>query len=432
MAIDLRKESYSDKRDGTEAPVRTVYPENDSEEIYPQREIYPQKNNSYDTSAAQEEIYPDPKPQPKIYAETREDALPQPQPEARKLPDTPGTYMPPAKAKRHKKKKKHRFLKTVIFIILMITAMGAVQEYCIDNNIGFMPFATGDYSERTVDISAAGIKKLVITDSNSKVTVVPSTDKDFHVTVRENVQNTYDISSGNGVAEISGSKTVTLFSLNMDGSEVTVAVPEDYAGKISVDSSNSRVECSAGTDIEIKNSNGRVELSDIAKGGAVTVKNSNARIKAENVIAEELSLTNSNGRINGEDLSVSGRTVLSAENSKVDVNDSSFGSSGSISSDNGSVHIKDCFLGNDMTVSSDNGSVHMYDFSFEDLLVKARNGSIDASAYGEEDNYTIKAAAKNGSSNIESGGTGKYILELDSNNGSIHFDFDGGRPIAAD
>lgn len=431
MAIDLRKESYSDKKGGTEAPVRTVYPENNSEEIYPQREIFPQSSNNNGSSCnAQEEVYPDPKPE--IRTEVKEDALPQPHPEARKLPTDPGTYMPPAKTKRRRKKKKHRFLKLVVISILVMTALGAVQEYCIDNNIGFMPFATGDYSERTVDIPAAGIEKLVINDTDSKISIVPSDDGDFHVTVRENEQNLYDIDSKNGTAEINGEKTFSLISFNMDSSSVSVAVPEDYTGKISVDSSNSRVECSVGTDIDIENSNGRVELSDIAKGGAITVKTSNSRISAENIIASELSLTNSNGKIKGENLSVSGRTVLSAENSKVDVEDSSFGSSGSISSDNGSVEISDCFLGNDMTVSSDNGSVHMDDFSFENLLVKARNGSIHGSAYGEKENYTIKASAKNGSSDIESGGTGKYILELDSNNGSIDFDFDGGRPITAE
>lgn len=431
MAIDLRKESYSDKKGGTEAPVRTVYPENNSEEIYPQREIFPQSSNNNGSSCnAQEEVYPDPKPE--IRTEVKEDALPQPHPEARKLPTDPGTYMPPAKTKRRRKKKKHRFLKLVVISILVMTALGAVQEYCIDNNIGFMPFATGDYSERTVDIPAAGIEKLVINDTDSKISIVPSDDGDFHVTVRENEQNLYDIDSKNGTAEINGEKTFSLISFNMDSSSVSVAVPEDYTGKISVNSSNSRVECSVGTDIDIENSNGRVELSDIAKGEAITVKTSNSRISAENIIASELSLTNSNGKIKGENLSVSGRTVLSAENSKVDVEDSSFGSSGSISSDNGSVEISDCFLGNDMTVSSDNGSVHMDDFSFENLLVKARNGSIHGSAYGEKENYTIKASAKNGSSDIESGGTGKYILELDSNNGSIDFDFDGGRPITAE
>lgn len=429
MAIDLRKESYSDKKDSTEAPVRTVYPETNSEEIYPRKDIYPQKNNSYNTSQAQEEIYPDPKPEPKIQAEVREETLPQPHPEARKLPTDPGTYMPPEKIKRRRKKKKHRFLKLAVISILIITALGAVQEYCVDNGYGFMIFATGDYSERTVDISAADIEKLVINDTDSKISLVPSDDGDFHVTVRENEQNLYDIDSKDGTAEINGKKTFSLVSFNMDSSSVSVAVPEDYTGKISVDSSNSRIECSVGTDIDIENSNGRVELSDIAKGGAITVKTSNSKISAENIIASELSLSNSNGKIKGENLSVSGRAVLSAENSKVDVENSSFGSSGSISSDNGSVEISDCFLGNDMTVSSDNGSVHMDDFSFEDLLVKARNGSIHGSAYGEEENYTIKASAKNGSSDIESGGTGKYILELDSNNGSIHFDFDGGRPV---
>lgn len=423
MAINLKKENIGNEERYPEA--RTVYPENNAEEIYPQREIYPRSAPQNQT--AQEEIYP--KPAPQVQTEAAEEAIPQLR-TARTLPPQPVETGKPVKYKRkkEKRKKKRHIIRNIIIVCCILTAVfKGMQESFIDRGYEFMFFSDSQYSERTVDIPAADVGSLVITDSNSRIKVIPSSDGDFHITASENDKKKYDISCTDGTARVTGNKVFTLVSFN-GNSSVTVEVPDEYMGTLSVECSNAKVECSAGAEINIDNSNGKVDISDIT-GSSVKVRSSNSTITASNISADELSLINSNGKVEVNKSYVTGNTVLEAGNSRVEAANTVFGSSGNISSDNGSVMITDCELGSDMTVSANNGSVNMEDFSFENLFVKARNGSIKGSAYGEEENYTVKAKATNGSSDIESGGTGKYILELDSNNGSIHFNFDGGRPV---
>ena len=424
MAINLKKESYSENNDNS-GTVRTVYPEHDSEEIYPQREVYPQRE-AYTQTMPQEQTREEIYPQQPMRTQTACDALPQ----ARTLPPQPPEIYNrlPKPVKRKKRKKKKHILINLIVLCVALTAVGkGMQEYFESRGYNFVFYSDSKFSERTIDIAAADISALTISDNNSSISIVPSNDGDFHITVSESSEKQYSISESAGGTVISGSKFFSLVTVS-GGSSISVAVPEEYSGKITVDSANSKVECSAGDDINIDSSNGRITLSDLRGCKNITVSNSNSTVKASNIYTDELSINNSNGGIKLENAEVSGKAVLHSDNSRVDVSYTRFGTNGNLSSQNGSMEVSDCILGNDMILSAENGSVSLYDSSFENLLVKARNGSIRGSAYGDIADYTVKASASNGSSDIESGGSGNYRLDLDSSNGSIRFDFDGSRP----
>lgn len=447
MAINLNKDYYN-RKDNNEENIRVVYPETESEEIYPQKEIYPE------TAAKAEdprEIYP----QQQIVTENTNSAQNvreiEPQNEVRPietaedlaLTNPPHNDIISKKEKRKKKKHKRRwiFWVALIAIIAMISNnYGRISSYVYTN------FMDGTFTETVTDFSAAGIKTLSLTDSNSDVTIKSSADDAFHISVKTPDNKTYDMKSENGGITVDGSKSSGVFMTWILNSEITLYIPDSYEGNIVIDNKNTTIDCSSGKNLDITNTNGSIEISDI-DGDTLKIKNDNASvklsdvtgktvkteskngsIKAERVTAESLELDAKNASVKAEKCSASEYAYLNSQNGSITADRSSFEVSSSLISENGSVNAEDCIFTGDSVISSDNGRVHIDDFSFENMTIKAKNGSIDCEAYGNKHDYSISASAKNGSVDVPVNDSGEYTLDLSADNGKVEFDFDGSKP----
>ncbi|MDY2847457.1 MAG: DUF4097 family beta strand repeat-containing protein [Oscillospiraceae bacterium] len=443
MAIDLNKDHYNSKNNNDDN-IRTVYPETESEEIYPERdifpdrEVYPQQEISPKSSPAAEnvpaagEVYPQGEVR---HIETAQECA---------LTNPPHNDIINKKEKKHKKKKHRGWIFWVVLVALIAMVSNNYKEI---SSYVYTNFMDGSFAETTKDFSAAGIKTLTLTDSNSDVTIKSSSDDEFHITVNTPDDKTYDMKSENGGITVNGSKSTGVFMTWILSSEVTLYIPDSYEGDIVIDSKNTSIECSAGSNLDISNTNGKIGIYDI-DGTDIRIKNDNASvtltdvtadtvkaetknssITAEKVTAAILDLNAKNATVNAEGCTASEYASLYSGNGSVKAERCAFYISGSLISQNGSVNADDCIFTGNSVINSDNGRVSLEDFSFENMMIKSKNGSIDCEAYGNEKDYCITASAKNGSSDVPNGGNGEYYLDLSADNGRIEFDFDGSKPI---
>lgn len=441
MAIDLNKEHYNSEKNN-DKNIRTVYPETESEEIYPDREIYHDRE-----IYPQQEITPESSPAAASISNAGEVY---PQGEVRHIETAQERALtnPPhndiiKKEKKHKKKKHRGWIFCVVLVALIAMISNNYKEI---SSYVYTNFMDGSFSETTKDFSAAGIKTLTLTDSNSDVTIKSSSDDSFHIAVKTPADKTYDMKSENGGITVNGAKSSGVFMTWILSSEVTLYIPDSYEGNIVIDSENTSIECSAGDNLDITNTNGKIEIYDI-DGTDIRIKNDNASvtltdvtadtvkaetknssITAEKITAASLDLNAKNASVNAEGCTASEYASLYSANGSVKAERCSFCISGSLISSNGSVNGADCIFTGNSVISSDNGRVRLEDFSFENMTIKAKNGSIDCEAYGNEKDYRITASAKNGSSDVPNGGNGEYELSLSADNGRIEFDFDGSKP----
>ncbi|MGN1416833.1 MAG: DUF4097 family beta strand repeat-containing protein [Oscillospiraceae bacterium] len=456
MAIDLNKDHYNSKNNNDEN-IRTVYPETGSEEIYPDKEIYPDRE-----IYPEREIYPGSSPAQstppvqEVYPQGQNTSAAQevyPQTEVRHIETAEERALTNPQHndiinKKEKKHKKKKHKKGWIFWVVLVALIAVISnDYKGISSYVYTNFMDGSFAESTGDFSAAGIKTLTLTDSNSDVTIKSSSDEDFHVSVKTPDNKSYDIKSENGGITVDGSKVSGSFMTFILSSEVTLYIPDSYEGAIVIDSENTSIDCSAGKSLDITNTNGSIKISDI-DGTAVCIKNDNASvtltditagtvktetknasIKAEKITAASLDLNAKNASVNVEDCTASEHTELSSGNGSIKAQRSSFAVSSSLISTNGSVNAEDCAFTGESVISSENGRVNLEDFSLENMTIKAKNGSIDCEAYGDPSDYRISASAENGSTDVPAGGSGEYYLELSAQNGKIELDFDGSKPI---
>lgn len=438
MAIDLNKDHYD--RDENGENIRTVYPETQSEEIYPQREIYPQGNDT-DNS---EEVYL------RGSAENAREEIPQNEVRHIETVQERALTNPPQndiinKEKKHKKKKHKKGW--IVWLVLIVLAVSAVENIGEISTFIYTNIMDGTFDESVTDFSAAGITALALSDSNSDVTVKNSSDGDFHISVKTPDSKSYDMKLENGTITVNGSDSSDGFMSFAVDSEITLYIPDGYEGNIVMDNKNTTIECSAGKNLDINNTNGSIKLYDI-DGSTVKISNDNASVKltdvtgdtvkaeskngsiyAEEVTAASLELNAKNASVTAEKCTASEYAYLNSQNGSITAERSSFAVSASLISANGSVKAEDCIFTGDSVISSENGRVHFDDFSFENMTIKAKNGSIDCEAYGDLNDYKITASAKNGNIDVPENDSGEYTLDLSADNGRVEFGFDGSKPV---
>lgn len=439
MAIDLNKEHYNSKNNNDEN-IRTVYPETESEEIYPDREKYPHQEISPESRPSQDnpphvqEVFPQNEVR---HIETAEE---------RALTNPQHNDIINKKEKKHKKKK-HKRRGWIFWVVLVALIAVISNKYKEISTFVYTNFMDGTFSETTTDFSAVGIKTLTLTDSHSDVIVRSSSDEDFHISVKSPDSKSYDMKSENGGITVNGSKQSGSFMTFIISSDITLYIPDSYAGDIVIDNKNTTIECSAGNNLDITNTNGSVKLSDI-DGSDIRIKNDNASvtlndvtadsiktetknasITAEKTAAATLDLNAKNASVNVEGCTASEYASLYSGNGSVNAEHSSFAVSGSLISSNGSVNAEDCVFTGESIISAENGRVSLDDLSFENMTIKAKNGSIDCEAFGDPADYRISASAENGSSDVPAGSSDGYYLNLSAQNGKIELDFDGSKPI---
>lgn len=304
------------------------------------------------------------------------------------------------------KKKHHGFgIALAAIIILCVVFFPAVKGYLTayyeDNGT-----AVSDY------FSVNAPDELTVSCDNTTIYIEPS--ENDTVNVSYNLINAELVTSTTTVRNNVSTKFYTEKNDNVKknpflgtSGEITVYLPADFSGTLNIEGKNSPVyadSISVNGNITVSNKNSEINISNTKNIESLICTNKNAEINIENISAYSLDVNGENGTVNVKDSVFSGNTV--------------------IESDNGSINVASSTFSGDSKLIADNGKCVFDGAALENADVKCDNGSIKGTLDGKKSDYKIKASADNGTSNISDTNSGKYILNLDADNGSIDLDFE--------
>lgn len=268
----------------------------------------------------------------------------------------------------------------------------------------------GKYTEKTYETE----KKLVsisVEDANTDVEIEASRDGSFHMTYRENEKNHYEITDGGGSLLIVKKSTRKwydgFFSMDFEKKTLSLSVPADFAGSLTVKTSNNHVSVLDinASDVDIRTSNGRIDAEKIGTSGSVGFVTSNGSIDvSDGVIGGDLVCRTSNGKIILEKISCMN---AEAETSNSTVSAFSFDSGGRID------------------LQTSNGRIEVGGIGFgTELYLRTSNGSVRGEIPGSLSGYTVSSRTSNGKNNLpESMKSGDKKITVITSNGDIDMEF---------
>ncbi|WP_411677506.1 DUF4097 family beta strand repeat-containing protein [Caproicibacter sp.] len=234
----------------------------------------------------------------------------------------------------------------------------------------------GEKESKTYAAAADGVLTVRVNAENKKIELV-STDGDRitaqYCTAQDQV---YKLSNQNGVFSVTnkdlshGSRFPdSWFNGSVIDPEdlITVKIPKDFAGDITVETSNSAIAA-----------------SDFSKLGGFSCETSNSAIRLSGISARDVKLESSNALISMENVSTAGQ----------------------------------------LSARTGNAAISLEGIASPDIKLETTNGMIRGTIQGWENDYTIDADTTNAVSNLQSRSGGEKKLSVHTSNGLIHIDFD--------
>lgn len=396
MAIDLYKEHYDSN--GNKMPL-TVYPENDSPEIYPQREIYPQSKAA---TAPETEKLPAPKQEADI--------------------ETPPKITLPETAEEKFKKKIAKsmysgFVIMLLFIIAVMVSHNETEES--SQNILEQSFAQNDVS--CIDIDAPASINIVLrySYSSSDISVGCVTDTYTHCTA----------SNDNGTLGISFERKV--FNDNGDNGTVTVTFPARYYGEVDVSTRGKGwVSAEAGENLHIETKEGSIEVSGL-KSDEVQLVSESGDISVNNSVTDTLDIKTKSGNIYIADSeTASSLTAHASDGSFTAKSMASYGETEigayynfyEYEEGSGLVKCENITLGENANITAED-AMWLINAEYHNISLKS-NGMIDIFPILPKEHYCIKKTGRGNlyledenpkGATVNYNPAGEYTMEIESN-----------------
>jgi len=235
----------------------------------------------------------------------------------------------------------------------------------------------------------------------------------------------YEVSLEGGVLTLKYTAEKRSFFRNIFGwrqkaAEVTVELPNGWAGIADIRTANAAVSASVAiNELMMHTSNGAIVLEDTTIR-RINGNTSNGALRLENVTCGEMELGTSNGRIVAQD--ITGKTVkLTSGNASVNVHAATVNDL-FIKSSNGGLRIEDV-TGGKLHAQTSNGSVKVSGINAEDVTLISSNGSISGDICGEMSDYAITSKTSNGKNNLPNGTAGERKLDVRTSNSNIAIEF---------
>jgi DUF4097 and DUF4098 domain-containing protein YvlB len=255
-----------------------------------------------------------------------------------------------------------------------------------------------DYEQKDYTTDAAGIDQINIRARNMPVTVTPSKDGEITIHYYTCEKDPYEVTLEGGTLTLkykydnlfdigSWFNGSTIFNvLNNTNPRVEVAVPEAYAGALTLDTSNASVN-----------------VSGLTAAGDVRMDTSNSSIEMSNVSATLVNADTSNGAVTLEKVIVSGTVDMR--------------------SSNGPLTARQVAAKDKLYLETSNGRVVVDQVTSAAIELKSSNGSISGSVGGKRSDYTISSDTSNADDNLGDGGKGPFRLTVNTSNGDINISF---------
>lgn len=294
----------------------------------------------------------------------------------------------------------------VLIIGILIFAIGFWMAGFNINNLA----TEGTYVEKTFE-STKDINTIKIDDSNTDVEFTASADNKLHMTYYENDKMYYEISENNGtfgVVKKSSRKWYdNFFNVNFGKRTLSVSVPADFNG-----------------DISIKTSNNDITVTGI-NASEMQLRTSNNRIDVENVKVDGLlDVNTSNGGINLSDSAITGDVVCRTSNGKIEF-DKVGCANAEADSSNGSIYIESVNSSGKIDAKTSNGKIEIGDIKFvTECFLITSNNSIKGEIPGKLADYTVSSKTSNAKNNLpENMKSGDKKITANTSNGAIDITF---------
>lgn len=386
MAIDLKKENYD--KNGNRKPL-TVYPENDSPEIYPAREIYPQPE------------------------------LPLPlKTETAAVPAAGVSEAPPAKSKGRRKKKDFRF-----YAVLAVLCLSLIVSL-----FSFLPNVT-DFPNITESAD----------DSSDRAKFSQNDVQEIHVlSVGADIVFEYDFNGGNAITvsglpdmneiyySLSNQKGSLMLGIDGDPTAepqekpvITFKFPRRFDGKIDIGGKNCNITAGVGGTLTCNIESGNIAASGMRASTAELATDA-GYIDVYNSDISSLSIYTAAGAVNLMDSEISDSLKITADMGNVDVRRIISSGTTVIHSYSGShygadvdssIYGENLLLEGNAEFVSETGGMRLYNTDFRDLLLVSL-GRVDVWTSGGESDYSIRCIADENSTNLTESSGGEYTLEV--------------------
>ena len=395
MAIDLHKEHYDS--DGNRVPL-TVYPENDSPEIYPQRKIYPQT---------------------KIVSPYETEKLPAAPEEA----DTKA----PARAEGKSKKKLSfgglAILTAIMFCVIMSIILIAISEPELNDDSYFPKlFAQNDVQDIFIYSGNSDVSLKYDFSSSDDIWVFSSAEQ----CTAKNDRGTLTITcEGDADKYMEG-----------DSETVTVSFPRKFYGSVQINGYGCNADVQAGGDVTVIIDSGYITAAGL-DCTSVDLQTDNGNIRVDNSAADTFNIYTAAGNVDFMDSTAEEKLSINTDMGKIDARRiRSLGStvlhaysgerytSEGIS---GEIYGENLLFEGDTDLAAGNDGIRLYDTDLHDTTIFS-GGDVLMYLYRSEDTYKIVGIEPDSTVTTQNP-DGEYDIRVNAQ-GSTDILFDSYAPFA--
>ncbi len=260
-------------------------------------------------------------------------------------------------------------------------------------------------------------QNIYIKDKNNAIQLELSNDNKIHIDYSETDYEYYEVShTGNDIIMECKSiynneqnllnKMYSAFKQSFstqNRSKMLIRIPDDYTGKLNLVTSNAKIKligANAGN-INLKTSNGVIDLQTVCSYDSVSAASSNAKIIVDN-------------------LRVTSKAVLKSSNSKIDLSNISTEYLEAVCS-NGKIEADTVNALKDLSLITSNGNILVKDiWGGSNIELVTSNGNVSGNVIGNEEDFSVKLSTSNGKKSLKNNmrDTGRY-LKVNSSNGNI-------------
>lgn len=254
---------------------------------------------------------------------------------------------------------------------------------------------------------------ITLKSSNVEIHIAQSQDDKIHFIYSEREKEVYEFDTGNTITIKKSYKYqwyeyLSVMDLHRE-KPFTILLPANFAGKLDLTTSNSKVEIKdvSPQNIEAVTSNGAVVFSNIKILDSIVVKTSNNTINLNGVHANgKIDMTTSNGSVSLNDISAKAIAVKAS---------------------NDRIYAKNLVALDDLNLKTSNSAIEFDLISAnKSIILATSNYSIKGVLTGKMSDYNITSKTSNGKNNLpERMPDGQTELKVSTSNDDIDILFNG-------
>ncbi|MCI1982235.1 MAG: DUF4097 family beta strand repeat-containing protein [Oscillospiraceae bacterium] len=266
-----------------------------------------------------------------------------------------------------------------------------------------------EFEYKTYTALSDGVSSVILSAENKAVEIVPSDSDGILVKYPDDADQVYEFSCTDGVFRMRNRemrrKSFRFLWHVRCMPAITVQVPRNFAG-----------------DLTVQDTNGSVHASEFSNLKSVRLKTANSRVCAENLSARSLELTTSNGAVHLRHVSAGKKISARTTNGKISL-DSVQSPEAALKTTNSSIHLSGVSVSGSLLAESTNGKISVDDIESPDISLTTTNSGISGTIRGREEDYTVSSHTANAANNLQNRTGGSKKLSVHTINGRISVSF---------